>query len=312
MSDTINIDVTLRDGGYRNSFNFERSFIQRYCQAIMRSDYDWIEIGYLNGSANRRISPGVTGLSKPEYIREVADILGTAKTALIGHHHNLDKNIIRKAAVAGAGLLRLCVTPQNVTETRESIVNALDAGLCVGVNITRASSLRMDEILKCIDAIDDLPLSVVYIADSNGSMVPRDIERVINAVRKITEIPVGVHAHNHRGLALSNAVTAVHEGACWVDSSLQGMGKGAGNLIAEHWMTLGISGAPDGNDNEGQQLAGLLTASQILQNSVDGSTPIIEPLDVMTGIMDLGLEARKDFSGEIETAIAKYINTQGR
>ena len=45
--------------------------------------------------------------------------------------------------------------------------------------------------------------------------------------------PLGIHTHNNKGHALINSVTAVKNGVSWVDATITGMGRGAGNAPTE-------------------------------------------------------------------------------
>ena len=44
---------------------------------------------------------------------------------------------------------------------------------------------------------------------------------------------IGFHAHNNTGLALANTISAINYGATWVDSTILGIGRGAGNANTE-------------------------------------------------------------------------------
>ena len=43
----------------------------------------------------------------------------------------------------------------------------------------------------------------------------------------------GFHAHDNCGLALKNSMCAIDNGAKWIDSTIMGMGRGAGNVSTE-------------------------------------------------------------------------------
>tara|TARA_B100001094_G_scaffold330678_1_gene396513 strand:- start:5062 stop:5256 length:195 start_codon:yes stop_codon:yes gene_type:complete len=57
-----NIDVSLRDGGYINNFNFNMNYIKSHVEHVYKSGIEWIEIGYRKGSFNSSPSSGLTGL----------------------------------------------------------------------------------------------------------------------------------------------------------------------------------------------------------------------------------------------------------
>src|SRR5665811_393167 len=44
---------------------------------------------------------------------------------------------------------------------------------------------------------------------------------------------IGIHAHNNMQLAMSNTITALLGGATYLDATLLGMGRGAGNCPVE-------------------------------------------------------------------------------
>jgi 4-hydroxy 2-oxovalerate aldolase len=64
-------------------------------------------------------------------------------------------------------------------------------------------------------------------------MTPKDVQDRIAALKAAINIPVGFHAHNNLGLAVANSLTAVEEGAVYVDATCRGLGAGAGNTQIE-------------------------------------------------------------------------------
>lgn len=64
-------------------------------------------------------------------------------------------------------------------------------------------------------------------------MLPADVERYYNAIRKISNVKTGFHGHDNIGLALANSIYAVKLGIDFIDTSLQGLGRSAGNTVLE-------------------------------------------------------------------------------
>jgi hypothetical protein len=73
----------------------------------------------------------------------------------------------------------------------------------------------------------------VFLVDSAGGMLPRDIRSYLKAARDFSSVPLGFHGHDNLCLALSNALEAIDCGALIIDSSLQGLGRSAGNVMTE-------------------------------------------------------------------------------
>jgi len=80
----------------------------------------------------------------------------------------------------------------------------------------------------------------IALADTIGTAVPTEVAAQVRAVHAIAgELPVGVHLHDTRGLALANALTAIDAGAVRVDAAVGGLGGcpfapgASGNLATE-------------------------------------------------------------------------------
>ena len=48
--------------------------------------------------------------------------------------------------------------------------------------------------------------------------------------------PLGIHVHNNKGLTFNNTLSAIQSGVNWCDSTIMGMGRGAGNVNTEALM----------------------------------------------------------------------------
>jgi 4-hydroxy 2-oxovalerate aldolase len=90
---------------------------------------------------------------------------------------------------------------------------------------------------------DFAPMEAVYIADSLGSLRPELACDLVSRFRAALSVPIGFHAHDNQGLALHNSLRVVDAGATWLDATMSGMGRGAGNARMEQ--LLGVLMPPD-------------------------------------------------------------------
>jgi 2-isopropylmalate synthase len=67
------------------------------------------------------------------------------------------------------------------------------------------------------------------LCDTNGGRTPNEITDAIEAVRKLTPVPLGIHAHNDSELAVANTLAAVRAGATQVQGTINGYGERCGN-----------------------------------------------------------------------------------
>ena len=95
-----------------------------------------------------------------------------------------------------------------------------------------------DEFLDLIHRVNEIEPDAFYIVDSFGVMKRKEIIRLFYMVEHNlkNEIAIGFHGHNNMQLSYSNAQALVDirtDKNLVIDSSILGMGRGAGNLNTE-------------------------------------------------------------------------------
>ncbi len=71
----------------------------------------------------------------------------------------------------------------------------------------------------------------IIVYDTNGKATPEEIVKIVTGLSGI--LPVHIHCHNDRGLALINSLAALEAGARFVDVTFGGIGDRAGNTALE-------------------------------------------------------------------------------
>ncbi|MER7822932.1 hypothetical protein ABTX85_10250 [Streptomyces sp. NPDC096097] len=299
---TVNIDVTLRDGGYRNGFNFPLSYALQHAKLSVEAGFDWIEIAYRKGSLLPMPDLGLTGRGDDDYIAAMAREVGPERIAMILHPKNITDDDLPAMYAAGARLVRIILPARGYEAGLARIRQAKELGFTVGVNFARISQWTGRDVVEVATAATDAGAEFVYLADSNGSLSPVDTTDLTTLTKSVTGRPVGLHAHNNLGLALANAISAVAAGATWMDSSIQGMGKGPGNLIAEQWLA-----HLDRTDTEAAgrlHLGPALELAELLLATIPEGTPSLPLPDLVLGRYDLSVEHRKNLLGDHREGIA--------
>jgi 4-hydroxy 2-oxovalerate aldolase len=283
-----NLDVTLRDGGYRNNFAFSWDYALAHARESAATGLEWVEIGYRKGSFKPVEGIGLTGRSENDYIRAMAAAIGPERVCVILHPHNVTEDDIHEMYEAGVRLIRICASSVRPLEPALELVRlGKQVGLTVAVNFTRASRIDRRQLVRLTASAADAGADVIYIADSNGSMVPLETSRLVTLVRSVSDgAEVGLHAHDNLGLALPNAIAAVDAGATWMDSSVLGMGKGPGNLRTEQWLAYLARIGEGGRYDFGR----LLALADRLQAEVPESAPSLPLADLALACFDLSVE----------------------
>lgn len=115
-----------------------------------------------------------------------------------------------------------------------------------------------DRVLAAAEAGRAAGVVALGLADTVGVAVPPEVSALVAATREQTGLPVGVHLHDTRGLAVANALAALGAGATRVDGTVGALGgcpfaPGAtGNLALEDLAhALEAMGTPTGLSVDG-------------------------------------------------------------
>ena len=63
------IDCTLRDGGYYNNWNFNKSLIDKYIKSMISLNIDYVELGFR--MIDQDISKGYTAYTTDNFIDSI-------------------------------------------------------------------------------------------------------------------------------------------------------------------------------------------------------------------------------------------------
>jgi 4-hydroxy-2-oxovalerate aldolase len=104
----------------------------------------------------------------------------------------------------------------------------------VCVNFMKSYTSPPATFAECAAEAGQAGADLVYLVDSAGGMLPHQVSEYIQAVRHTApEVRIGFHGHHNLGLGVANSLIAIQNGAEFVDTSLQGIGRSAGNTPTE-------------------------------------------------------------------------------
>lgn len=96
------------------------------------------------------------------------------------------------------------------------------------------------DVVRIVDQALESGVSGLGLADTIGTAIPREVTALVDAVTGVAgSIPVGVHLHDTRGLAIANALAAMDHGITRFDGSLGALGGcpfapgASGNMAVE-------------------------------------------------------------------------------
>jgi len=83
--------------------------------------------------------------------------------------------------------------------------------------------------LQTLQAAADSGADVLVMCDTNGGVLPWEVEEIVRRVRSETGTPLGIHAHDDGGCAAANSLAAVRAGVIHVQGTINGYGERVGN-----------------------------------------------------------------------------------
>ncbi len=227
------LDTTLRDGSYAVNFSFTTSDTAVICKELEAAGVEWIEIGHGVGFNGSNMGHGEAIHTDEEYIMAAAGAIEKAQWGMfcipgIARLEDLDM-----AAQYGMKFIRVGTDVTRVESSRPFIEKAKGYGMTVMANYMKSYAMAPKDFAKQVKLSESYGVDGVYIVDSSGGMFPHQIEAYFNAIREVSELKVGFHGHDNLGLAVSNALYAADLGIELIDTSLQGLGRSAGNASTE-------------------------------------------------------------------------------
>lgn len=235
------LDCTLRDGGYYNSWDFEPEVVAAYLESVALSNIEYVELGLRNFAKPDFL--GAFAYTTETFINSLELPDGPTYGVMVDAKTILDSELSIEAAVnelfvpaeeSRIGLVRIAAHFKEVEYSGPIVKYLKELGYIVGFNLMQAGGKESNIIAdKARQAKSWGVLDVLYFADSLGNMDGAEVERIVNALRSEWKGPLGIHTHNNMSKGLDNTLTAGSLGVTWLDTTITGMGRGAGNTQTE-------------------------------------------------------------------------------
>src|SRR5271165_874325 len=227
------LECTLRDGSYAVDFKFTERDTEVLANVLGRLGFRWIEVGHGLGLGAAQAGKGTMPASDERLIESAKR---AAPDALIGCFFipgigTVDQ--LTSARSAGLDFVRIGYNAPEIEDAFPYLALAKELGLKVCLNFMKTYGISADTFGEKARAGAAAGADVVYCVDSAGSMFPEDVHRYLSAARERSQCELGFHGHSNLQFAVANAVEAVRCGATFIDTTLYGLGRSAGNVPTE-------------------------------------------------------------------------------
>ena len=236
MSKIKILDCTLRDGGYINDWNFGVDKSKIIISLLQNSKVDYIETGFLTTENSEQHQTLFESFEKiNDFLPKDYD-----KTKLFGMitYGKFPLELVpdmRNSSIEG---IRVIFKKSQKDDALEYCKKIKEKGYKLFINPTFTDQYSDEELLVLLKEIQKIKPYGISIVDSMGVMKEKDLLRLYYLIdNNLSEdIALCFHSHNNLQLSFSNAqclMKVCHNRELIIDSTVFGMGRGAGNLCTE-------------------------------------------------------------------------------
>ena len=208
------LDCTIRDGGLANDSHFPLETVRAVYKACCDSGIDYVELGYRNSKA--MFDPDEIGPWRFCDEKDLpADIIPCAESVV---------DTIRIATYVKD--IDKAIRAENVAHENgyETTINVMA--------ISIESDFDLDPALEQIEK--ETSVVACYVVDSFGALYSEQVDYLVAKYQRIMPTrEVGIHMHNSQQLAFANTIEGIIKEANYVDGTIYGLGRAAGNCPLE-------------------------------------------------------------------------------
>ncbi len=234
-------DTTLRDGSQREGISF--SVVDKL--KIARK-LDELGIGYIEGGwpgSNPKDNEFFSEAKKLEFISARLVAFGSTRKAGTKAEQDANLKALLDAGTQYITLVGKCSARQvkqvlettleeNLEMVSDSVGFLKDKGIKVFFDAEHFFDGYKDNpeyALKVLEIAASAGAECLVLCDTNGGAMPDEVSQAVEAAVKVSNIPVGIHAHNDGELAVANTIAAVKAGVGQVQGTINGYGERCGN-----------------------------------------------------------------------------------
>ena len=230
------LDCTIRDGGICNQWQFDHGVVKRVYEALLESGIDYMEVGYKTRAG--LVDPDSVG---PWRFCEESDLVQVVernthlKIATMVDVGRVDTSDIPPCEDSSIDVIRIATYSHQMDEALGLLEHCLEQGYETFMNVMAVSTLAPDAVDDFLVQLAGSGIHNVAIVDSFGALYPYHVRYLVHKYMNYLgeNIKVGVHFHNNQQQAFANSIAAIDEGVDFVDATLHGIGRGAGNCPLE-------------------------------------------------------------------------------
>lgn len=230
-------DCTIRDGGYLLDKNSDPVFVKGVIDGLVKSGIDYIETGFLQ---DRVAEETIVYHNSKDVRKYIPSEKGESE--FVGFCDNSRYSVENLDDCDGQSFksLRISFAKHEYKSALKFCSLAKEKGYHVFVQPMDAVGYTFKEREKIITEVNRFEPEALAIVDTFGAMYMEELEAIFKQMDKLLNknIKIGLHTHNNLQLSCALAERLIRlaleaDRDVVIDSSLFGMGRGAGNAHTE-------------------------------------------------------------------------------
>ena len=233
------LDCTIRDGGLMNDSKFDDRTVKAVYDACVDAGIDYMEVGY---KASKKIFArdryGAWRFCDEGDIRRiVGDNPTSLKISVMAdaektdYHHDI---LPKEQSVID--MVRVATYIHQIPTALDMVKDANDKGYETCLNLMSVSNVLERELDEALEMVAKCEAKAICLVDSFGALYSEQVDYLMDKYLRFAKTggkEVGVHMHNNLQLAFSNTIQGIVKGANFLDATIGGLGRGAGNCPME-------------------------------------------------------------------------------
>ena len=231
------LDCTVRDGGLINNHDFSIDFVRAVYKAVSAAGIDYMEVGSKN--SKELFSEKEYGLWKfceDDVLKKVIDgIESNTKLSVMVDVGRVKLDDVKPCEESPVDMMRVACYVKDIDKAIFMANHFTEKGYETAINVMAISKALDNELTEALHQVEEESKSkVVYIVDSFGSLYQETAALLVKKYKSILKTKeVGMHAHNNQQLAFGNTIESIINGANYLDGTIYGIGRAAGNCPLE-------------------------------------------------------------------------------
>nr|MBF0222690.1 aldolase catalytic domain-containing protein [Desulfobulbaceae bacterium] len=230
------IDCTVRDGGLMNKWQFDTEFVKHVYTALSDAGVDYMEIGYLSsaGAFDAKEYGPWRFCHEKDLKKIVGDGEKTIKLSVMADIGRIDYHDIPPRTESSLDMIRVACYVHQIDAAIDLAHHCIDKGYETTINLMAVSTVGLRELNEALEDLEKSKVPIIYLVDSFGAFYSEDIDSLVAKYKeRLPNKIIGIHAHNNQQLAFANTISSIINGVNFLDATLYGIGRGAGNCPLE-------------------------------------------------------------------------------